>query len=186
MDRSFLKELKNKRTAYEKSFVELKNPKEWNAFVKEVKKKILNNPNELSIDICTDSNIWPKNKNNMPIPPKELYLALQKELMLVCSYSDQKISIFPWKRIRKWKYINRWYLTIILAIIAVLALLFPSALKVGTMLEGISYIILTISTLIIVLLGFQTALGNPFDLDINTRRQFKQLFGKYKRRSDRS
>lgn len=178
MDKSFLKALKNKRTAYEKSFVELKNPQEWNAFVKGVKKKILNNPNELSIDICTDSNIWPKNKNNMPIPPKDLYLALQKELMLECSCYDQRISIFPWMRIRKWKYINRWYLIVVLAIIAALALLLPSALKVGPKLEGISYIIVTISTLIILYLGIQAALGNPFDLNFNTRRQFKQLFGK--------
>lgn len=177
MDKNFLKALKNKQTAYEKSFVELKNPQEWDAFVKGVKKKVLNNPNEFSIDICTDSNIWPKNKNNMPIAPKELYLALQKELMLECSYSDQRISIFPRMRIRKWKYINRWYLTIVLVIIAVLALLLPSALKVGLKLEGISYIIATISILIILLLGLQSETLS-FDLDASTRYQIKQLFGK--------
>ena len=178
MDKSFLKALKNKRAAYEKSFVELKNPQEWDAFVKEVKKKVLNNPNEFSIDICTDSNIWPKNKNSMPIAPKDLYLALQKELMLECICYDQSISIFPRMRIRKWKYINKWYLTAVLTIIAALALLLPSVLKVGPKLEGISYIIVTISTLIIVFLGAQAALGDPFDLDINTRYQIKQLFGK--------
>lgn len=177
MDKSFLKALKNKRKAYEKSFVELKNPREWDAFVKEVKKKVLNNPNEFRIDICTDSNIWPKNKNNMPIAPKDLYLALQKELMLECSCYDQRISIFPQMRIRKWKYINRWYLIVVLAIIATLALLLPSALKVGLRLEGISYIIVTISILIILLLGLQSETLS-FDLDFNTRRQFKQLFGK--------
>lgn len=177
MDKSFLKALKNKRKAYEKSFVELKNPREWDAFVKEVKKKVLNNPNEFRIDICTDSNIWPKNKNNMPIAPKNLYLALQKELMLECSCYDQRISIFPQMRIRKWKYINRWYLIVVLTIIATLALLFPSALKVGLRLEGISYIIVTISILIILLLGLQSETLS-FDLDFNTRRQFKQLFGK--------
>lgn len=177
MDKSFLKALKNKRKAYEKSFVELKNPREWDVFVKEVKKKVLNNPNEFRIDICTDSNIWPKNKNNMPIAPKDLYLALQKELMLECSCYDQRISIFPQMRIRKWKYINRWYLIVVLAIIATLALLLPSALKVRLRLEGISYIIVTISILIILLLGLQSE-TLPFDLDFNTRRQFKQLFGK--------
>lgn len=177
MDKSFLKVLKNKRKAYEKSFVELKNPREWDAFVKEIKKKVLNNPNEFRIDICTDSNIWPKNKNNMPIAPKDLYLALQKELMLECSCYDQRISIFPQMRIRKWKYINRWYLIVVLAIIAALALLLPSALKVGPKLEGISYIIVTISILIILLLGLQSETLS-FDLDFNTRRQFKQLFGK--------
>lgn len=177
MDKSFLKALKNKRKAYEKSFVELKNLREWDAFVKEVKKKVLNNPNEFRIDICTDSNIWPKNKNNMPIAPKDLYLALQKELMLECSCYDQRISIFPQMRIRKWKYINKWYLTVVLAIIAALALLLPSVLKVGPKLEGISYIIVTISILIILLLGLQSETLS-FDLDFNTRRQFKQLFGK--------
>lgn len=177
MDKSFLKALKNKRTAYAKSFVELKNPQEWDAFVKEVKKKVLNNPNEFSIDICTDSNIWPKNKNNMPIAPKDLYLALQKELMLECSCSDQMISIFPRMRIRKWKYINKWYLAIGLTIVAFLAIFLPSILKVKTMLKGIFYIVGTISTLLILLLGLQ-AEALISDSDTNTRYQFKQLFGK--------
>lgn len=177
MDKSFLKALKNKRKAYEKSFVELKNPQEWDAFVKGVKKKILSNPNEFSIDICTDSNIWPKNKNNMPIAPKDLYLALQKELMLECSCYDQRISIFPRMRIRKWKYINKWYLIIGLTIVAFLAIFLPSFLKVKRMLKGIFYIVGTISTLLILLLGLQ-AEALISDSDTNTRYQFKQLFGK--------
>lgn len=113
----------------------------------------------------------------MPIAPKDLYLALQKELMLECSYYDQRISIFPQMRIRKWKYINRWYLTVVLAIIATLALLLPSALKVRLRLEGISYIIATISILIILLLGLQSETLS-FDLDASTRYQIKQLHGK--------
>lgn len=116
----------------------------------------------------------------MPIAPKDLYLALQKELMLECGYLDQRISIFPRMRIRKWKYINRWYLTVVLAIIAALALLLPSVLKVGLKLEGISYITATISiisTLIILLLGLQSETLS-FDLDASTRYQIKQLFGK--------
>ena len=174
MDKQFLKELKNKRKAYTKSFVKIKDMHEWDNFISHVKQELLDNPDQTTLGISTESDYWPRSQSGDLIKPQNLVLALQHELRLKCECNDSNVIISTQQRVYWWEYFSPVLEVILTAVLTMAMLTFCSLVNPNRWVQ------IVMGSLAIIL--FLCALGRSSlvldNLPYETRCQEKELFVK--------
>lgn len=174
MDKHFLKELKNKRKTYADSFVKIKDMHEWDNFVSHVKQELLNNPDQTTMGISTESDYWPRSQSGDLIEPGNLALALQHELRLKCEYNDSNVIIDTQQRVRWWNYFSPTLEVLLMAFLAMGILIFCSLMNPNKWVQTVVAFLATI-LLLCAIIRSSLIVDN---LPAETKRQEKELFGK--------
>lgn len=174
MDKQFLKELKNKREAYTKSFVKIKDMHEWDTFISHVKQELLDNPDQTTIGISTSNDYWPRSQSGDLIKPKNLAFALQHELRLKCEYNDSNVIISTQQRVYWWKYLSPILESILAGVFVIGIVVLGDSIKLNVWIQT------TLACLAIILLLFAVfcTIAMPDSIFTKTKYQEKKLFGK--------
>lgn len=175
MDKQFLKELKNKRKAYTKSFVKIKDMHEWDNFISHVKQELLNNPDQTTVGISTKEDYWPRSQSGDLIEPKNLVLALQHELRLKCEYNDSNVIINTQQRVHWWKYFSSILATALAGAFVLGTAAFCSWVKPN---EWIQSVMMSFAMILLLCIMIYSGLTSNDVLIFDTRCQEKELFGK--------
>lgn len=175
MDKQFLKELKNKRKAYTKSFVKIKDMHEWDNFISHVKQELLDDPGQTTVGISTENDYWPRSQSGDLIKPKNLALALQHELRLKCEYNDSNVIINTQQRVRWWKYFSSTLAAALTGAFALGTAAFCSWVKPTELIQSV---MMSFAIILLLCVMIYSGLTSNDVLIFDTRCQEKELFGK--------